>query len=95
MQEIWVGSLIREDPTCLGATEATEACGPQLLSLGAPDTEYTCPRAHALQQENHSNEKPSLQLESSPHSSQLEKKPGQRQGSSIAPNNLKKKRERE
>ena len=60
MQETWLRSLIWEDSTCLGATK------PQLLSL--------CSRTHAPQLEKPSPwEALTLQLESSPRLSQLEK----------------------
>ena len=67
MQETQVPSLVREDPTCHGATKPIHhnywahtlepvshncwAREPQLLSLCATTTEARTPRAHALQQE--------------------------------------------
>ena len=67
MQETRVQALVREDPTCRGATKPVRhnywACAlepmshnywahePQLLSPRATTTEASVPRAHALQQE--------------------------------------------
>ena len=55
MQETQVRSLIWEDPTHLGATKPvhhnSRAREPQLL-------ESMCPRAHALNEGGHQNEKP-------------------------------------
>ena len=85
MQEIPVQTLIREDPTCQGATKPTcrdyWACAlrPRSQSSWAHVPQIlkpVCPRANAPQQE-----KPpqwaacTLQLESSPCSPQLEKNP--------------------
>ena len=67
MQGTQVRALIREDPTCRGATKpvrhlllslSSRACEPQLLSLSATTTEARAPRAHAPQQEKPPNEKP-------------------------------------
>ena len=67
MQGTWVWALVREDPTCRGATKPVRhnywACAlepashnywahvPQLLSPRATTTEAHVPRAHAPQQE--------------------------------------------
>ena len=55
MQGTRVQSLVREDPTCRGATKPVRhnywAYVLQLLSLHAATTEVLVPRAHALQQE--------------------------------------------
>ena len=59
MQEIRVRALVREDPTCRGATKPvrhnyclrSRAHEPQLLSPRATTTEARVTRAHALQQE--------------------------------------------
>ena len=60
MQGTWVQALVREDPTCRGATKpvrhnywacALELREPQLLSPRAATTEARAPRARALQQE--------------------------------------------
>ena len=60
MQGTWVRALVRQDPTCRGATGPmrhnllslrSRACEPQLLSPCATTTEAHAPRAHALQQE--------------------------------------------
>ena len=52
MQEAWVQSLIREDPTGHGATESlTTTSEPELKSPGPAITETHTPRACALQQE--------------------------------------------
>ena len=67
MQGTWVQALVREDPTCCGATKHVHhnywACAleptshnywayePQLLSLWATTTEAHEPRARAPQQE--------------------------------------------
>ena len=57
MQGTCVQALVREDPTCHGATKPvllslhSRAREPQLLSLRATTTEACTPRACALQQE--------------------------------------------
>ena len=67
MQGTQVRALVREDPTCRGATKpmrhnywvcapqllslCSRAHEPQVLSLCATTTEARVPRAHALQQE--------------------------------------------
>ena len=60
MQGTRVRALVREDPTCRGATNPvvpqllslrSRVCEPQLLSLRATTTEAHVPRACALQQE--------------------------------------------
>ena len=55
MQGTRVRALVREDPTCRGATKPVchdyWACEPQLMSLRATTTEAHVPRARALQQE--------------------------------------------
>ena len=55
MQGTWVQSLVREDPTCRGATRSVchncWACEPQLLSPRATAAEAHVPRARAPQQE--------------------------------------------
>ena len=60
MQGTWVGSLVREDPKCRGATEpmchnywacALEPASHNYWSLRATTTEAHAPRARALQQE--------------------------------------------
>ena len=55
MQGAQIWSLVREDPTCRGATKPVRhnywACEPQLLSPRAATTEARAPRAHAPQQE--------------------------------------------
>ena len=53
MQGTWVRSLVREDPTCCGATKPVcpRARVPQLLSPHAATTEASMPTAHAPQQE--------------------------------------------
>ena len=48
MQGTRVRALVREDPTCRGATKPRE---PQLLSPRATTTEARAPRARAPQQE--------------------------------------------
>jgi len=78
MQESRVQSLIRKDPTCHRATKpmphsygvcALEPRGPQLLKP-------TCPRVCAPQQEKPQQQGAhKLQLETRPHSPQLEKSP--------------------
>ena len=58
-QETQVQALVREDPTCRGATKPasqllslrSRAREPQLLSPCAATTEAHTPRAHAPQQE--------------------------------------------
>ena len=83
MQEKWVWSLIREDPTCSEATKPmchnywTCALEPGSHSCWAPVPQWLKPassRACALQQEKPpQGEAQALQLESSPCSPQLEK----------------------
>ena len=55
MQGTRVRSLVREDPTCCGATKLLSLLSrtrePQLLSPRATTTEAHAPRPHALQQE--------------------------------------------
>ena len=53
MQGTRVQALVREDPTCRGATKPMRhnRLEPQLLSLRATTTEARMPRAHAPQQE--------------------------------------------
>ena len=60
LQGTWVQSLVREDPTCRGATKPlghnscglhSRACKPQLLSPHDTTTEARVPRVRALQQE--------------------------------------------
>ena len=55
MQGTRVQALVREDPTCRGATKPVHhdywARKPQLLSPRATTTEARVPRAHAPQQE--------------------------------------------
>ena len=55
MQGTRVWALVREDPTCRGATKPVRRnywdCVPQLLSLWATTTEARVPRARAPQQE--------------------------------------------
>ena len=55
MQETRVRALVREDPTCRGATKPVchnyWACEPQLLSLHATTTEARAPSARGPQQE--------------------------------------------
>ena len=48
MQGTQVWSLVRDDPTCRGATKPLKS---QLLNLHAATTEAVMPRAHAQQQE--------------------------------------------
>ena len=55
MQGIRVRALVREDPTCRGATKPR---APQLLSPQATTTEALALRAQAPQQEKYHNEKP-------------------------------------
>ena len=75
MQRTWIWSLVPEDSSCRGqlnpcitTTElCSRACEPQLLKPA-------CPRAHALQQRSHHNEKPThSNWKLSPYSPQLEK----------------------
>jgi len=56
MQELWVGSLIREDdPTCLGTTELLRLCSrARELQVLKPE----CPRALLHHKTSHCNEKP-------------------------------------
>ena len=61
-------ALVREDPTCRGATHA-----PQLLSLRATTTEARTPRAHAPQREATAMRSPPTAAKSSPRSLQLKK----------------------
>ena len=73
MQETWVRSLVREDPTGQGASLAR---GPQLLSLcsRARALKSLSPQACAPQQKKPpQREACALQLQSSHHSQQLEK----------------------
>ena len=59
MQGTWIRALVREDPTCCGATKPvrhhlslrSRAREPQILSPRDATTEAPVPRAHALQQE--------------------------------------------
>ena len=72
-----VRSLVREDPTCLGATKPVCSncwgCPPE---LGAAATELTCPRACAPQREKPLQwEAHTPQLERSPRTPQLDKSP--------------------
>ena len=91
MQGTQVRSLVREDPTCHGATKPVHhnywactlepvshnywACVPQLLSLHAATTEAHAPRAHAPQREATAMRSPRTTTKSSPHSPQTEKSP--------------------
>ena len=77
MQGIWVQALVREDPTCRGATKPVcqnyWACEPQLLSPRATTTEVRAPRARALKQEKPPQWEARSGNESSPRLLQLEK----------------------
>ena len=86
MQWTRVQALVREDPTCRGATDLmhhsywlrlrSRAQEPQLLSLRATATEAHMPRVHAPQQrEATAARSPHTAKKSGPRSPQLEKSP--------------------
>ena len=84
-EETWVQSLIREDPTCNGATKPVchncWACAPEPRSHNywahKPQLQPTCSGVHALKQEKSlQGEALSPQIESSPHLLKLKKSPG-------------------
>ena len=77
MQETWVRFLVWEDLTCQGATKLMKdrywACGAKLLKA-------VCLELVLHNKRSHRNEKPcTLQAESSPHLSQIEKWPHRKQ----------------
>ena len=96
MQGTRVRALVREDPTCHGATKPrgpqllslhSRARKPQLLSLRATTTEAREPRAHALQQEKPPQwEAGALQQRVGPRSLQLEKAYAQQRRPNAAKN---------
>ena len=82
MQGTRVRALVREDPTCHGATNPvcsqllnlhSRACEPQLLSPRATTTEAHAPRAGAPQREATAMRSPHTAKKSSHHSPQPEK----------------------
>ena len=79
MQGTRVRALLREDPTCHGATKLSlrsRARQPQLLSPSATTTEAHAPRARALQQEKPPQwEARAPRWRVAPRSPQLEKSP--------------------
>ena len=79
MQETWVQSLSWEDPTCCGATKPLHhnhwACA---LEPERHNYWSVCalePVEPALHKKSHRNEKPAHHNQSSPDSTQLEKRP--------------------
>ena len=98
MQGTRVRALVRQDPTCHGATKPrvpqllslhSRTCEPQLLSPCATTTEACTPRAHALQQrEATAMRSPHTAMKSSPHSPQLEKARAQQRRPNTAKNKL-------
>ena len=83
MQETWVWSLVQEEPTCLRATKpvhhnyeahALEPRNPNCWAHKSQLLKTMCSRACALQQEKPLQREAWVsQLETSPHSLQLEK----------------------
>ena len=104
MQGTRVQALVREDPTCHGATKpvrhnyracALEPVEPQLLSPWATTTEARAPRSHALQtREATAMRSPRTTTKSSPLSPQLEKASMQQRRPNAAKNKFIKKKER-
>ena len=77
MQETWVRSLVREDPTCPRVTEAhVPPIEPVLQSLGTTTTETLHPRAHAsTSKEPTAMRSLHTTTREQPHSPQLETSP--------------------